>query len=95
MCTLMLLRTSSRSSPLLAALVSPRAHAHTRRSIPLKILSIEDGTELKSFSHSLQRNKKVDFVEQFNEKLLVKVCTAPGRMDVHVRTGQGAAWPVT
>lgn len=40
--------------------------------VPLKILSIEDGTELKSFNHLLHRNKKVDFIEQFNEKLLVK-----------------------
>ncbi|KAL0908867.1 hypothetical protein M5K25_023378 [Dendrobium thyrsiflorum] len=40
--------------------------------VPLKILSIEDGTVLKSFNHLLHRNKKVDFIEQFNEKLLVK-----------------------
>ncbi|KAG9138899.1 hypothetical protein Leryth_007520 [Lithospermum erythrorhizon] len=40
--------------------------------VPLKILSIEDGTVLKSFKHLLHRNKKVDFIEQFNEKLLVK-----------------------
>ncbi|KAE8709792.1 putative pterin-4-alpha-carbinolamine dehydratase-like [Hibiscus syriacus] len=40
--------------------------------VPLKILSIEDGTVLKSFNHLLLRNKKVDFIEQFNEKLLVK-----------------------
>lgn len=40
--------------------------------VPLKILSIEDGTVLKSFNHPLHRNKKVDFIEQFNEKLLVK-----------------------
>ncbi|PIA43186.1 hypothetical protein AQUCO_02000549v1 [Aquilegia coerulea] len=40
--------------------------------VPLKILSIEDGTVLKSFHHLLHRNKKVDFIEQFNEKLLVK-----------------------
>ena len=38
----------------------------------LKILSIEDGTVLKSFSHLLHWNKKVNFFEQFNEKLLVK-----------------------
>ncbi|GJN14746.1 hypothetical protein PR202_gb01603 [Eleusine coracana subsp. coracana] len=44
----------------------------TSSSVPLKILSIEDGTVLKSFSHLLHRNKKVDFIEQFNEKLLVK-----------------------
>jgi hypothetical protein len=40
--------------------------------VPLKILSIEDGTILKDFHHLLHRNKKVDFIEQFNEKLLVK-----------------------
>ncbi|KAK4359530.1 hypothetical protein RND71_021759 [Anisodus tanguticus] len=40
--------------------------------VPLKILSIEDGTVLKDFNHLLHRNKKVDFIEQFNEKLLVK-----------------------
>ncbi|VFQ99564.1 unnamed protein product [Cuscuta campestris] len=40
--------------------------------VPLKILSIEDGTVLKSFNHLLNRNKKVDFIEQFNEKLLIK-----------------------
>lgn len=40
--------------------------------VPLKILSIEDGTVLKSFQHLINRSKKVDFIEQFNEKLLVK-----------------------
>jgi len=40
--------------------------------VPLKILSIEDGTVLQSFNHPIHRNKKVDFIEQFNEKLLVK-----------------------
>ncbi|KAK1288212.1 hypothetical protein QJS10_CPB19g01946 [Acorus calamus] len=40
--------------------------------VPLKILSIEDGTVLKSFTHLLHRDKRVDFIEQFNEKLLVK-----------------------
>lgn len=47
-------------------------YTRTNSSVPLKILSIEDGTPLKSFSHLLHRNKKVDFIEQFNEKLLVK-----------------------
>lgn len=37
----------------------------------LKILSIEDGKPLKSFKHLLHPNKKIDFIEQFNEKLLV------------------------
>lgn len=49
-------------------LIFGRASSH----VPLKILSIEDGTVLKSFNHLLHRNKKVDFIEQFNEKLLVK-----------------------
>ncbi|KAL8154365.1 hypothetical protein V2J09_012125 [Rumex salicifolius] len=40
--------------------------------VPLKILSIEDGSVLKSFNHLIHRNKKVEFIEQFNEKLLVK-----------------------
>lgn len=47
-------------------------YTRTSSSIPLKILSIEDGTVLKFFNHLLHRNKKVDFIEQFNEKLLVK-----------------------
>lgn len=49
-------------------LIFKRASSH----VPLKILSIEDGTVLKAFNHLLHRNKKVDFIEQFNEKLLVK-----------------------
>lgn len=49
-------------------LIFDRARSH----VPLKILSIEDGTVLKSFNHLLHRNKKVDFIEQFNEKLLIK-----------------------
>ena len=47
-------------------------HARQGGYVPLKIISIADGTELKSFNHLLQRSKKVDFIEQFNEKLLVK-----------------------
>jgi len=45
---------------------------HEPGYVPLKILSIETGEELKSFKHQLCRKQKVDFVEQFNEKLLVK-----------------------
>ncbi|XP_031497860.1 uncharacterized protein LOC116262543 [Nymphaea colorata] len=55
-------------SPGIMLLIFTRASSH----VPLKILSIEDGTVLKSFNHLLHRNKKVDFIEQFNEKLLVK-----------------------
>lgn len=49
-------------------LIFERTHSY----VPLQILSIEDGTILKTFKHLLHKNKKVDFIEQFNEKLLVK-----------------------
>ncbi|XP_076953589.1 uncharacterized protein LOC143627710 isoform X1 [Bidens hawaiensis] len=55
-------------SPGIMLLIFNKASGH----VPLKILSIEDGTVLKTFNHLLHRNKKVDFIEQFNEKLLVK-----------------------
>ncbi|KAK3422768.1 hypothetical protein EUGRSUZ_G03173 [Eucalyptus grandis] len=55
-------------SPGIMLLIFTKASGH----VPLKILSIEDGTVLKSFNHLLHRSKKVDFIEQFNEKLLVK-----------------------
>ncbi|XP_061339209.1 uncharacterized protein LOC133285906 [Gastrolobium bilobum] len=55
-------------SPGIMLLIFNKTSSH----VPLKILSIEDGTVLKSFNHLLHRNKKVDFIEQFNEKLLVK-----------------------
>ncbi|GBG80793.1 hypothetical protein CBR_g31349 [Chara braunii] len=55
-------------SPGIMLLIFDRAQSH----VPLKILSIEDGQVLKAFNHLLHRNKKVDFIEQFNEKLLVK-----------------------
>ncbi|RLN31238.1 hypothetical protein C2845_PM05G17150 [Panicum miliaceum] len=40
--------------------------------VSLKILSIVDGKPIKSFKHLLHPNKKVDFIDHFNEKLLVK-----------------------
>ncbi|KAG8078297.1 hypothetical protein GUJ93_ZPchr0007g4100 [Zizania palustris] len=47
-------------------------YSRKKGCIPLEILSIEDGKCLKSFKHLLHRNKKVDFIEQSNEKLLIK-----------------------
>lgn len=55
-------------SPGIMLLIFNKSSGH----VPLQILSIEDGTVLKSFHHLIHRNKKVDFIEQFNEKLLVK-----------------------
>nr|CAD1827369.1 unnamed protein product [Ananas comosus var. bracteatus] len=40
--------------------------------VPLEMLSVEDGTLLKSFKTQSYRNKQVSFMELFGEKLLVK-----------------------
>lgn len=55
-------------SPGIMLLIFNRSPSH----VPLKILSIDTGKTLKSFKHLLHRHRKVDFIEQFNEKLLVK-----------------------
>lgn len=47
-------------SPGIMLLIFNRASGH----IPLKIISIEDGTVLKAFNHLLHRNKKVDFIDR-------------------------------
>ena len=44
----------------------------TASLVPLKLLSIDTGEVLQSFHHPLVKNVKVQFIEQFNEKLLVK-----------------------
>ncbi|KAB2596479.1 hypothetical protein D8674_031929 [Pyrus ussuriensis x Pyrus communis] len=59
---------SAHDSPGIILLNFTKASSH----VPLKILSIEDGTVLKSFNYLLHRNKKVDIIERFNEMLLVK-----------------------
>ncbi|GLJ54463.1 hypothetical protein SUGI_1169700 [Cryptomeria japonica] len=41
-------------------------------SLPVKILSIEDGKVLKSFHHALVPNKTVHFVGLFHDKIFVK-----------------------
>ena len=55
-------------SPGVLLLIYNRAPSH----VPLRIVSIEDGKPLASFSRMLHRNKKLDFIEQFNEKILIK-----------------------
>lgn len=40
--------------------------------VPLRIVNVEDGATLKEMNHLLHRKRKIDFIEQFNEKLLVK-----------------------
>ncbi|MFS8013164.1 hypothetical protein Hanom_Chr14g01329601 [Helianthus anomalus] len=56
------------NSPGIMLLIFRKSIGH----VPLKILSIEDGTVLKSFNHLINRCKKVDFIEQFNDKVLIK-----------------------
>ncbi|PNT69690.1 hypothetical protein BRADI_3g60060v3 [Brachypodium distachyon] len=63
-----ILTFSAHDSPGIMLVIYQKASNH----VPLKILSIEDGTPLKTFTQLLHRNRKVDFIEQFNEKLLVK-----------------------
>ncbi|KAK1399721.1 WD40/YVTN repeat-like-containing domain containing protein [Heracleum sosnowskyi] len=55
-------------SPGLMLLIYTIAGSH----VPLKILSIADGSVVKSFNHLLHRRRKVIILELFNEKLLVK-----------------------
>lgn len=55
-------------SPGIMLLIFPKQESHVR----LKIICIETGEELRQFHHLLHRKKKIDFIEQFNEKLLVK-----------------------
>ncbi|KAK1399725.1 Transducin/WD40 repeat-like superfamily protein [Heracleum sosnowskyi] len=55
-------------SPGLMLLIYTIAGSH----VPLKILSIADGSVVKSFNHLLHRRRKVVILELFNEKLLVK-----------------------
>jgi hypothetical protein len=41
-------------------------------SIPLRLLSIETGETLRTMRQPLKRGKKLDIIEQFNEKLMLK-----------------------
>jgi len=47
-------------------------HHRTPSHLPLTIYSIETGEELHTNKHMILRNKRVSFVEQFNDKLLIK-----------------------
>eukprot|EP00743_Colponemidia_sp_Colp-15_P007654 GILK01008284.1.p1 GENE.GILK01008284.1~~GILK01008284.1.p1 ORF type:complete len:427 (+),score=50.12 GILK01008284.1:82-1362(+) len=55
-------------SPGIMLLVHHRVGSHMQ----LEIRSIDDGSLVQTFSHMIHRRRKVDFIEQFNEKLLVK-----------------------
>lgn len=55
-------------SPGIMLLVYNRQESH----VPIRLLNIDNGKKLKEINHLLNRKKKVDFIEQFHEKLLVK-----------------------
>ncbi len=40
--------------------------------VPLRLVCIHDGRPLKAFNQPLHRTKKLDLIEQFHEKLLIK-----------------------
>ncbi|KAJ8903604.1 hypothetical protein NDN08_004708 [Rhodosorus marinus] len=57
-------------SPNILLLIFSRSHGGGY--VPLRILDVETGKVLRDFKHLLHRHKKIDFMEQFNEKLLIK-----------------------
>lgn len=57
-------------SPGIMLLIHNRAE--TNSHIPLRIVDIESGLTVKEFKHMLRRKRKIDLIELFDEKLLVK-----------------------
>jgi hypothetical protein len=55
-------------------------HQRDNRRVPLRIISIDTGELLQAHTHTLQRAQKVLFIEQFNEKLLIKQKRTPLHM---------------
>lgn len=49
-----------------------KKHGSAYSTLPLTLINIEDGTKLKDFYCLLKRNRKIEMIEQFNEKLLIK-----------------------
>ena len=64
------------------------------KRVPLQILNIENGEVLKTLSQEIPGGSKVDFIEQFNEKLLVKQEGAPLSIR-DVRTGALVTVPLS
>lgn len=55
-------------SPGIMLLIHDRKDSHVR----MRVHNIETGEKLKEVNHLVNRKKKIDFIEQFHEKLLVK-----------------------
>lgn len=47
-------------------------HDRQESHLPIRIHNIDTGEKLKEFNHLVHRKRKIDFIEQFHEKLLVK-----------------------
>eukprot|EP00960_Hanusia_phi_P053934 762505-Hanusia_phi.AAC.1 len=63
-------------------------------NVPLKIIDIENGNVLQSLKQPLHRTRKIDFIEQFNEKLLIKQEGEPLQI-VDIRNGERLEIPAT
>lgn len=55
-------------SPGIMLLIHERQESH----VPIRIHDVETGEKLKEVNHLVHRRRKIDFIEQFHEKLLVK-----------------------
>lgn len=55
-------------SPGIMLVIFRRQDSH----VPIRILDIESGVQLREINHMVHRKRKIDFIEQFHEKLLVK-----------------------
>lgn len=55
-------------SPGIMLLIFHRQDSH----VPIRVINVETGELLKEIKHMMQRKRKVDFIEQFHDKLLVK-----------------------
>ncbi|KAI0564846.1 WD40/YVTN repeat-like containing protein [Gracilaria domingensis] len=55
-------------SPGLMLLIHERQDVH----VPIRIHNIETGAKLQEINHLVRRNRKIEFIEQFHDKLLVK-----------------------
>ena len=52
-------------------------HLREKQGVPFKLLDIETGAVMAEFTHQLALAQKVQYVEQFNEKLLIKQKKCP------------------
>ena len=59
--------------------------------IPLRLLDITTGETLRTLRQPIKAGKKIDIIEQFNEKLMLKQVRRWGRSSAHGRRTARAA----